>query len=126
MIELTAAERLKVHLMLFFPHIKVKHVRLSATPGFLELPSGQQVDIRGASYGNDNSPLRLWNELHKHFTQNIEVLKRKNNLPTLIAWNGMIYHLDQTKSFSEELITRRSLPKRRVRIETKQEATINA
>lgn len=125
MIELTAAERLKVHLTLFYPSIKMKHVRLSAVPGFLELPSGKLIDIRAASYGSDTPPLRLWNELHSHFTQNVQVVRRKNGLPTLISWNGMIYHLDQSKSFKAgeiPLITRRSIPKKRVRLDKKKDA----
>lgn len=129
MIELSPADRLKVHLMLFYPHIKMKHVKLSFVPGFLELPSGQLIDIRGASYGSDSHALRLWNELHGHFTQHIQILKRKNSLPTLISWNGMIYHLDQTKTFKPEeipLITRRSIPKGRARMRTKKDMSFNA
>lgn len=97
--DLTSADRLKVHLALHCPGVKMKHVRLSDVPGFLELSPFGRIDIRGAGYANDNPSLRLWNELHGHFAQHVEVIKRKNGIPTLIEWNGMVYHLDQTRSF---------------------------
>lgn len=120
---LTPADRLKVHFTLFYPHIKLKHVRMSHVPGFLQTLSGQMIDIRGASYASTNPPLRLWNELHSYFTQHVEVLKRKNSLPTLIVWNGLVYHLDQTRSFKTAVlpaISRRSVPKMRDRMRTKE------
>lgn len=105
--DLTPADRLQIHLTLHYPGVKLKHVRLSDTPGFLELSPFGRIDIRGASYAtNGNSPLRLWDELHGHFAHHVEVIKRKNGLPTLIEWNGMVYHLDQSRSFNAAVYRR--------------------
>lgn len=122
MIELTAAERLRIHLMLHYPHVKMKDLRLSEVPGFLEAYPSGRIDIRGASYGSGSSSLRLWNELHSHFCQHVQVLKRRYSTPTLIEWNGMIYHLDQTRSFIQPVkqfpvTKRRNKPQRSARIE---------
>lgn len=114
--ELKPVDRLKIHLLLHYPRLKMKHVQLSDRPGFLQAPSGL-IDIRGASYAAGTPPLRLWNELHSHFAHHVEVIKRKNNIPTRIAWNGMIYHLDQSKSF------RRNAPKKRIRINSSKEVS---
>lgn len=118
---LTPTDRLKIHLTLHCRKVKIKHVRLSEVPGFLEVApfNGGLIDIRGAGYGPGNPPLRLWNELHTYFTDHVEVIKRKNNVPTLIAWNGMVYHLDQTKSFTPAAevvpVRRRKCPNRPAR-----------
>lgn len=116
MIELTPADRLKTHLILNYPRVKMKHVRLSDEPGFLQTSPDGRIDIRGAGYAKGNPSLRLWNELHRYFTQHVEVVKLKNGLPTLIAWNGLIYHLDQSKSFKpirEQVpVARRNHPQR--------------
>lgn len=110
MMELTAADRLKIHLLLYYPSVKMKHVELSDTPGFLRCNPYGLIDIRGAGYGSGNPKLRLWNELHSHFTDKVSVIKSKNGFPTLIEWNGMIYHLDQTRSFTHT--ARRNKPNR--------------
>lgn len=99
MIDLTPSDRLKTHLILHCPNVKMKHVRLSSTPGFLEVEPSGQIDIRGAGYGPGNARMRLWDELHGHFAAHVQVIKQKNKIPTLIEWNGMIYHLDQNRSF---------------------------
>lgn len=100
--ELNPVERLAVHLLLHYPRVKMKDVRLSGTPGHLLTSSGS-IDIRGASYDSKSShPLRLWTELHEHFSHHVDVLKRNNGQPTLIIWNGMVYHLDQTRSYKSQ------------------------
>lgn len=110
MIELTTEERLKIHLLLHYPDVKLKNITLCKKPGFLQNTiNNSLIDIRGASYG-PNNPLRLWDELHSYFTQHIQILKRKNGQPTLILWNGMVFHLDQTRTYQE-----RSYPRLRER-----------
>lgn len=115
--ELTPADRLKVHLLLHYPNVKVKHVQLSETPGFLKAMPYGLIDIRGAGYATGNPPCRLWNELHEHFTHHVEIVKRKNSIPTLIVWNGLVYHLDQSRSFkpAEKPVSRRNQAKRPAR-----------
>lgn len=96
--ELTPAERLHVHLLLYYPYLRIKDVSLSNTPGFLQYENGL-IDIRGASYGTGGHPLRLWNELHQHFAHHVDVIKRKYGQPTIVLWNGMVFHLDQAKTY---------------------------
>lgn len=107
MIELTPGERLHVHLHLYYPGVKMKHVRLSENTGFLEVVPLGQIDIRGASYGPKDNPLRLWNELHGHFSQHVKVMKRKNGHPTRILWNGMVFQLDQNFTYTRDRRPRR-------------------
>lgn len=95
--QLTPVDRLRVHLALYHPKLKVKNITLSMNPGFLNSTQGI-IDIRGAGYGKDSSSMRLWNELHSYFCHHVDIIKRKNNHPTLILWNGNVYHLDQQRS----------------------------
>lgn len=97
--ELSPLDRLKVHLALHHPNLKLRNIRLSKTPGFLHSSAHGLIDIRGAGYGSDNPPLRLWGELHDCFVDVVSVVKRKYGKPTLIEWNGMTYHLDQVRSY---------------------------
>lgn len=112
--ELTPIERLEVHLMLHYPKVKLKNVRLSENPGFLQSVHGL-IDIRGVSYSSNNPPLRLWNELHYYYSQHVDVIKRKNGQPTLIVWNGMVFHLDQTRTYQKQYSTGRGLRRERQR-----------
>lgn len=99
--ELTCEDRLKIHLLLHYPNVKLKHVNMSYKPGFLKHKSGL-IDIRGASYGTATHHLRLWEELHDYFTQHIELVQAKNGQPTLILWNGMVFHLDQVRTYRSQ------------------------
>lgn len=112
--ELTPAERLEVHLILHYPKVKMKSVRLSEVPGFLQSIHGL-IDIRGVSYSSSNPPLRLWNELHYYFNQHVDVVKRKHGQPTLILWNGMVFHLDQTRTYNKEVSQGRRIKRHRPR-----------
>lgn len=109
--ELTAAERLEIFLLLHHPKLKMHTIRLSESPGFLQSVYGL-IDIRGASYDSKSHPLRLWQELHHYYSQHIDVLKRKHGQPTLILWNGRVFHLDQTRTFKEVKEERRPRRKR--------------
>lgn len=112
--ELTPIERLEVHLLLHYPKLKLQHVRLSPTSGFLHTPLGT-IDIRGVSYSPNNPPLRLWNELHYYYSQHVDVIKRKHGQPTLIVWNGMVFHLDQTRTYQRQFSQPRGLRRKRQR-----------
>ena len=102
---LSPLDRLRIHLILYHPKVQIKHICLSSKPGFLITANGA-IDIRGASYGDENPKLRLWNELHDFFKDHVTVISRKNGRPTHIAWNGNVFHLDQTQSFKHNRIRR--------------------
>lgn len=119
--ELNPVERLTIHLLLYHPKVKMKDVRISGIPGQLLTAYGP-IDIRGASYDSKSShSLRLWTELHEHFSDHVDVLKVNNGQPTLIIWNGMVYHLDQTRSYKAP--ERRVHRERRRKIQTIMEGT---
>lgn len=94
---LTPEIRLKAHLILYYPNVRMTTVSLSATPGYI-ITGSAVINIRGAGYAPGNAPLRLWNELHAYYSSHVEIVREKNKQPTIIAWNGMVYTLDQKRS----------------------------
>lgn len=98
MMELNPIERLRIHLILHHPKVRIRHIKLSKKPGYLYSSQVGMIDIRGASYPLVCPPTRLWDELHDYFTSAVMVLKRKNGQATVIEYDGDFYSLNQHKT----------------------------
>lgn len=108
--QLTPIERLQTFLRLHHADVNIHRVRLSHRPGYIivqnkEGEQVQEIDIRGVGYpqkvnGRAISICRLWQELHSHFSEYVQVDRVKNGAPTKINWQGRSYILDHKSTYT--------------------------